>query len=140
MEIMNIRKSANVITDDAVKFVTGIENIEVFLEENDEWQFHYSKVTEIHWNSEKRQLDVTINPPCCVGIEYDRKKVEVFLDFHFTDVIDLKWEYTQEDYAYDISMKEINGFLETWFAFITLDITSKGVTVDKPRFEPIKKT
>ena len=137
---MNIRKSANVITDDAVKFVTGIENIEVFLEENDEWQFHYSKVTEIHWNSEKRQLDVTINPPCCVGIEYDRKKVEVFLDFHFTDVIDLKWEYTQEDYAYDISMKEINGFLETWFAFITLDITSKGVTVDKPRFEPIKKT
>ena len=140
MEIMNIRKSANVITDNAVKFVTGIENIEVFLEENDEWQFHNSKVTEIHWNSEKRQLDVTINPPCCVGIEYDRKKVEVFLDFHFTDVIDLKWEYTQEDYAYDISMKEFNGFLETWFAFITLDITSKGVTVDKPRFEPIKKT
>lgn len=53
------------------KVVTGIENIEVFLEENDEWQFHFSKVTEIHWNSEKRQLDVTINPPCCVGIEYN---------------------------------------------------------------------
>ena len=50
------------ITDDAVKFVTGIENIEVFLEENDEWQFHFSKVTEIHWDSEKKQLDVTINP------------------------------------------------------------------------------
>ena len=31
-----MRKSANMITDDAVKFVTGIENIEVFLEENDE--------------------------------------------------------------------------------------------------------
>ena len=31
------------ITDDAVKFVTGIENIEVFLEENDEWQFHFFK-------------------------------------------------------------------------------------------------
>lgn len=43
-----MRKSANMITDDAVKFVTGIENIEVFLEENDEWQFHFSKVTEIH--------------------------------------------------------------------------------------------
>ncbi len=86
----NIRKSANVITDDAVKFVTGIENIEVFLEENNEWLFHFSKLTEIHWNSEKRQLDVTINPLCCVGIEYDRKKVEVFLDFRFTDVIDLK--------------------------------------------------
>ena len=31
-----MRKSANMITDDAVKFITGIENIEVFLEENDE--------------------------------------------------------------------------------------------------------
>lgn len=33
-----MRKSANMITDDVVKMVTGIENIEVFLEENDEWQ------------------------------------------------------------------------------------------------------
>ena len=31
------------ITDDAVKYVTGIENIEVFLEEPDEWQFHSRK-------------------------------------------------------------------------------------------------
>ena len=124
------------ITDDAVKMVTGIENIEIFLEDNDEWQFHFSKVTEIHWNSERRALDVAINPPCCVGIEYDRKKVEVFLDFHFIEVIDLKWEYTQDDYADEISMKELNGFLETWFDFITLRVTSKGVVVDKPRFVP----
>ena len=40
-----MRKSANMITDDAVKMITGIENIEVFLEENDEWQFHFSKVS-----------------------------------------------------------------------------------------------
>jgi hypothetical protein len=127
------------ITDDAVKMVTGIENIEIFLEDNDEWQFHFSKVTEIHWNSERRALDVAINPPCSVGIEYDRKKVEVFLDFHFIEVIDLKWEYTQDDYADEISMKELNGFLETWFDFITLRVTSKGVVVDKPRFVPIKE-
>ena len=99
----------------------------------------FSKVTEIHWNSEKRQLDVTINPPCCVGIEYDRKKEEVFLDFHFTDVIDLKWEYTQDDFADEISMKEFHGFLETWFDFITLNITSKGVIIYKPRFMPVKE-
>jgi hypothetical protein len=127
------------ITDDAVKMVTGIENIEIFLEDNDEWQFHFSKVTEIHWNSERRALDVTINSPCCVGIEYDRKKVEVFLDFHFIDVVDLKWEYAQDDYADEISMKELSGFLETWFDFITLRVTSKGVVVDKPRFVPIKE-
>ena len=44
------------ITDDAVKFITGIENIEVFLEENDEWQFHFSKVTEIHGTARKDSL------------------------------------------------------------------------------------
>ena len=137
--IIEIRKSVNVITDDAVKFITGIENIEVFLKENDEWQFHFSKVTENHWNSEKRQFDVTINPPCCVGIEYDQKKEDVFLDFHFTDIIDLKWEYTQDDFADEISIKEFHGFLETWFDFITLNITSKGVIVDKPRFVPGKE-
>lgn len=134
-----MRKSANMISDDAVKFITGIENIEVFLEENDEWQFHFSKVTEIHWNSEKSLLDVTIKPTYCVGIEYDRNETEVFLDFHFTDVVDLKWDYTQEDYADEISMKEYNGFLETWFDHIKLNITSMGVAVDKPRFMPIKK-
>ena len=75
------------ITEDAVKYITGIEYIEVSLEEPDELQFHLSKVTYIYWNSEKRQLDVTTNPPGCVGIEYDRKEVEVFLDFHLTDVM-----------------------------------------------------
>ena len=63
----------------------------------------------------------------------------MFLDFHFIEVIDLKWEYTQDDYADEISMKELNGFLETWFDFITLRVTSKGVVVDKPRFVPIKE-
>lgn len=36
-------------------------------------------------------------------------------------------------------MKEFHGFLETWFDFITLNITSKGVIVDKPRFVPGKE-
>jgi hypothetical protein len=43
------------ITDDAVKFVTGIENIEVFLKENDEWQFHFSKGTEHYLDWERRE-------------------------------------------------------------------------------------
>lgn len=71
---MSMRKSDNMITDDAVKFVTGIENFEVFLEENDEWQFHFSKVTEIHWNSEKRQLDVTINPRAALALSMTERK------------------------------------------------------------------
>ena len=127
------------ITDDAVSSLQALRISRSFLKKTMNGNSIFSKVTEIHWNSEKRQLDVTINPPCCVGIEYDRKKVEVFLDFHFTDVIDLKWEYTQDDFADEISMKEFHGFLETWFDFITLNITSKGVIVDKPRFVPGKE-
>lgn len=134
-----MRKSANMITDDAVSSLQALRISRSFLKKTMNDNSIFSKVTEIHWNSEKRQLDVTINPPCCVGIEYDRKKVEVFLDFHFTDVIDLKWEYTQDDFADEISMKEFHGFLETWFDFITLNITSKGVIVDKPRFVPGKE-
>lgn len=134
-----MRKSANMITDDAVSSLQALRISRSFLKKTMNGNSIFSKVTEIHWNSEKRQLDVTINPPCCVGIEYDRKKVEVFLDFHFTDVIDLKWEYTQDDFADEISMKEFHGFLETWFDFITLNITSKGVIVDKPRFVPGKE-
>ena len=57
------------------------------------------------------------------------------------EINDLKQIFTAFDTDKDgqISMKELNGFLETWFDFITLRVTSKGVVVDKPRFVPIKE-
>lgn len=51
-----MRKSANIIDDAAVGMFTGIENIEIFLEENDQWQFHDSGIRDIHWDDEERRL------------------------------------------------------------------------------------
>ena len=49
-----MRKSSNMIDDGAVKIITDIENNEVFLEENDQWQFHDSGISDIHWDDKER--------------------------------------------------------------------------------------
>lgn len=79
-----MRKSANMIDESAVRLIRGIENIEVFLEENDQWQFHDSNIKTIHWDDLERRLDVTICRTFCIGIDYDHKYMEPRLDFHFT--------------------------------------------------------
>lgn len=134
-----MRKSANMITDDAVKMITGIENIEVFLEENDEWQFHDSEISYVHWDNKERQLDVCVKPTYCVGVEYDHKILEPELVLHFTKVRDYKLDYNEGGYVDEISIKECNGFLDTWFDCYMLHVTSRGLTVDKPRFVPRKE-
>lgn len=57
-----MRKSANMIDEAAIRMINGIENIEVFLEENDQWQFHDSDINNIHWDDMERRLDVTVCP------------------------------------------------------------------------------
>ena len=79
-----MRKSANMIDESAIRFIRGIENIEVFLEENDQWQFHDSNIKTIHWEDMDRPLEVTICPTVCIGIDNDHKNLEPRLDFHFT--------------------------------------------------------
>lgn len=131
-----MRKSSNMIDDDAVKMINGIENIEVFLEENDQWQFHDSGISDIHWDDKERRLDVTVSPTFCVGIDYDYKTLEPRLDFHFTGVIALKFEFNDCGYVDEISIKKYSDFLDTWFECYMLNVTSRGLIVDKPRFVP----
>lgn len=132
-----MRKSSNMIDEGAAKMIIGIENIEVFLEENDQWQFHDSDISEIHWDDKERQLDVTVSPTFCVGIDYDYNILEPRLDFHFTGVISLNFEFNECGYVDEISIKKIsNGFLDTWFECYMLNVTSRGLIVDKPRFVP----
>lgn len=131
-----MRKSSNMIDDGAVKIITGIENIEVFLEENDQWQFHDSGISDIHWDDKERRLDVTVSPTFCVGIDYDYKTLEPRLDFHFTGVIAVIFEFNDCGYVDEISIKKYNNFLDTWFECYILHITSRGLIGDKPRFVP----
>ena len=131
-----MRKSANMINDAAVRMISGIENIEVFLEENDQWQFHDSDIKTIHWDDMERRLDVTVCPTVCIGIDYDHENLEPRLDFHFTGVVCLKVDFNNCGYIDEISIKELNGFLDTWFDCYMLHVTSKGLIVDKLRFMP----
>ncbi len=131
-----MRKSANMIEEAAVRMINGIENIEVFLEENDQWQFHDSDIKAIHWDDMEHRLDVTVCPTFCKGIEYDHRNLDPQLDFHFTDVANLKVDYNGCGCIDEISIKELNGFLDTWFDCYMLHVTSKGLIVDKPRFVP----
>ena len=133
---MNSRKSSNMIDDAAVKMITGIENIEVFLEENDEWQFHDSDISDIHWDNKAGRLDVSVHPTFCVGMAYERKSEKPVLDMHFIEVRDFKLDFISGEYVDEISMKECNGFLDTWFDCYMLHVTSRGLIVDKPRFVP----
>ena len=133
-----MRKSANMIDDAAVEMITGIENIEIFLEENDQWQFHDSGISDIHWDDKVRRLDITVCPTFCKGIEYDYKTLKPILDFHFTGVYSVKLEFNGCGYVDEISIKGDKGFLDTWFDCYTLNVTSRGLIVDKPRFVPRK--
>lgn len=84
----------------------------------------------------ERRLDVTVCPTVCIGIDYDHKNLEPRLDFHFTDVVNLKVDFNGCGYIDEISIKELNGILDTWFDCYMLHVTSKGLIVDKPRFVP----
>lgn len=72
----------------------------------------------------------------CVGIDYDYNILEPRLDFHFTGVISLNFEFNDCGYVDEISIKEYNGFLVTWFECYMLHVMSRGLIVDKPRFVP----
>lgn len=85
---MNSRKSSNIIDDNAVKMIIGIENIEVFLEENDEWKFHDSETSVIHWNNKTERLDVSVYPTLRGGMAYERNSQEPILYMHFIEIRD----------------------------------------------------
>ena len=131
-----MRKSVNMIEDAAVPMITGIENIELFLEENDKWQFHFSGISDIHWDDKERRLDVSVHPTYCVGMKYDWKLEAPVLDLHFIGVRDFKLDYIDGGYVDEISMKVCGGFLDTWFDCYMLHVTSKSLVADKPRIVP----
>ena len=51
------------IDEAAIRMINGIENIEVFLEENDQWQFHDSNIKPfigMIWNVDWTLLSVLL--------------------------------------------------------------------------------
>lgn len=133
---MENRKSSTIITDEsAYEFITGIENMELFLTENDKWQFHDSDIRDIHWNNQNRTLDLTIEPiGFCADVPWDRKTTTALLDFHYEGVDEFDLNCFGFCYIYELEMNVKNGCLVSIFDSYNLTILSKKLTIDKPRF------
>ena len=129
-----MRKSANMIDESAVRLIRGIENIEVFLEENDQWQFHDSDIRDIHWNNQNRTLDLTIEPiGFSADVPWDRKTTTALLDFHYEGVGELELNCFGFCYIYELEINMKNGYLDCIFDSYILKILAKKLTIDKPR-------
>lgn len=130
------RKSSTIITDEhAYELITGIENMEVFLTENDEWQFHDSDIRDIHWNNQNRTLDLTIEPiGFSAEVPWDRNTTTALLDFHYEGVEEFDLNCFGFCYIFEIEIAMKNGYLESIFDSYILTILAKRLTIDKPRF------
>lgn len=133
---MGKEKTSNIVTDErAFELITGIENMEIFLTENDEWQFHDSDIRDIHWNNQSRTLDLTIEPiGFCADVPWDRKITTALLDFHYEGVEEFDLNCLGVCYIFELEIKMKNGYLESIFDSYMLTILAKKLTIDKPRF------
>lgn len=132
---MEKRKSSTIIKDeDAYELIEGIENMELFLTENDQWQFHDSDIRDIHWNNQNRTLDLTIEPiGFSADVPWDRKTMTALLDFHYEGVGELELNCFGFCYIYELEINMKNGYLDCIFDSYILKILAKKLTIDKPR-------
>lgn len=125
------------IKNGAEKYIDGIENIEMFLGEDDDWNFHDSEIRDVVWDVMNHEMTVTVEP---IGyfpnIEGEARDLAPLLDFHFENVINVKMDYNGER-IYSIAFSIYNKWLECWFNGCCIRVTGERVRVDKPRFVPI---
>ena len=132
---MEKRKSSTIIKDEgAYELIEGIENMELFLTENDQWQFHDSDIRDIHWNNQNRTLDLTIEPiGFSADVPWDRKTMTALLDFHYEGVGELELNCFGFCYIYELEINMKNGYLDCNFDSYILKILAKKLTINKPR-------
>ena len=132
---MGKRKSSTIFKDEgAYKLIEGIENMELFLTEDDKWQFHDSDIRDIHWNNQNRTLDLTIEPiGFSADVPWDRKTTTALLDFHYEGVGELELNCFGFCYIYELEINMKNGYLDCNFDSYILKILAKKLTIDKPR-------
>nr|WP_321372926.1 hypothetical protein [uncultured Bacteroides sp.] len=86
-------KYSRTIRNSSEKLIDGIENIEMFLGEEDNWNFHDSEIRSFHWDSVEKRATVTVLP---IGLTPDiegwSSETDTLLDMHFEDVWDIKFE------------------------------------------------
>ncbi|MBR5956840.1 MAG: hypothetical protein IKZ99_00590 [Salinivirgaceae bacterium] len=126
------------IRDGAEALIDGIENIEMFLGDEDHWNFHDSSIRSFHWDNETGEFTVTVEPigyGCFKG-EID-KDLQPLLDFHFEDCVEIKMDVEVIGaYINDIKISRDRDYLECCFNGICVGVACRRLRVDKPRFVP----
>lgn len=131
---MKKRKSIRVVLDEeALKMITGIENLEMFLLDDDQWMYHDSEIHNIHWDDKKRTLDVAVEPiGYSAEIDGAGYGKTFLLDFHFRDVVSVCLDYSDYGYIHEMEIKVENGFLVCSFDSYYLEVAARSLIVDPP--------
>ena len=131
-----MRKSVNTIHDEAVPFITGIKNLDTFIEEgNDNWNFHDSEIRSVRWNDERRTLDVTIKPiGYSVTLPEDGPDKQALIDMHFKDVISVNLDWNTYGFIFELDITVEDGFLACYFDSYCMKVIAKRLSIGKPRF------
>jgi hypothetical protein len=124
------------IVNGAETLISGIENIELFLDDDDDWNFHDSQIYSFHWDGVQERLTISIIP---IGygttIEEDKEGVMLLVDFHFEKVDNLNINFYLPEYILDMSITKNKYGLDCYIDGIA-HIICRSMTVDKPRFVP----
>lgn len=126
------------IMNGAEKLIDGIENIEMFLDDDDDWNFHDSEIRSFHWDRDKREFVVSVELIGCAFPEIDgwNGDAPVILDFHFEDCIEIHMPNVDTcgaPYILEIEISRIRDMIECWFNGYPIRITCYRLCVDKPR-------
>lgn len=130
-------KYSRTIQNGAEALIDGIENIEMFLGDEDNWRFHDSDIKSFHWDRDTRTFTVTVLPMAySTVIDGFDDEDTILLDFHFEDWIEIHIpEFTSCDYweINELEIIKVNDHLECWFHGHAIRIKSYRLRVDKPR-------
>lgn len=126
------------ITNGAEELIDGIENIEMFLGDDDNWNFHDSEIRSFNWDRDKKEFVVSVELIGCAfpKIEGWDGDAPVILDFHFKDCIEIHMPNVDmwgAPYIFEIEISRSRDMIECWFDGYTIRITSHRLRVDKPR-------
>ena len=131
-----MRKSVNTIRDEAVPFIKGIKNLDIFIEEgNDHWNFHDSEIRQIRWNDKRRTLDVTVEPiGYAVMLSGDGPDKQALIDFYFKGVVSVDLDWNDYGYIFELDLTVENGFLTCYFDSYCMKVVAERLSIGKPRF------
>lgn len=132
------------IMNGAEKLIDGIENIEMFLDDEDAWNFHDSSIYSFNWDRDERIFTVIVEP---LGFSPDIDgwdgESTILLDFHFEGCIEVHMNHLDlwsPQYISEISISKVKGGLECWFDGYPIMVCSERLRVDKPRYIETKMT